>query len=102
MMAYKERAAIQGEWQLAALPGLNGATLYGLVNRHSGAARVLDALPESDSGDPAAVLFQALQRRFPGELGQLTTGRTLNEMNATAVTTGEVRSGVPSRKNGRT
>jgi arylsulfatase A-like enzyme len=82
MMGYKERAAIQGEWLLAALPGLNGATLYGLVNRNSGVARVLEAAPAPGASDPAAVLFHALQQRFPGELGQLTTGATLAEANA--------------------
>jgi hypothetical protein len=82
MIGYKERAAIQGEWLLAALPGLNGTTLYGLVNRTTGAARVLDTIPATGGNDPAGVLYEALQRRFPGELGALTTGATLNQVNA--------------------
>lgn len=68
MMALKERAAIQGQWLLAALPATEGQTIYALVNRESGQARLVDSSPDALTHPQAAELMSALWRRFPGEL----------------------------------
>jgi hypothetical protein len=69
MLRLKERAAIKGNALLAALPALDGRTLYVLADRTSGTHRVLEQAPPPDASD-AAVLWDALHHRFPGELGE--------------------------------
>jgi arylsulfatase A-like enzyme len=65
IVARKERAAIQGNRLLAALPTVTNATLYAHVNRDSGLVEVI-----SDEAALAELpLYVALHNRFPGELG---------------------------------
>jgi len=67
VFAMKQRAAMQGDWLLAALPTLDAGTRYLLINRRTRAGRLLTA-PPAASDEPAADLWAALHARFPGEL----------------------------------
>ena len=65
----KERAAVVGEWLLAAIPVDGGKThRYLLVNRRGGVPRIFHGKPETAEDPIAAKLWEALQIRFPGEL----------------------------------
>jgi len=67
MMALKERAAIQGDWLLAALPGAKGST-YVLVNRKTRMARLSPDLDSAQTDSSAAPLLTALLERYAGYL----------------------------------
>lgn len=69
LISGKERAAVFGEWLLAAIP-VEGARnhRYLLVNRAGGVPRILREQPDSAADPVGARLWTALQTRFPGEL----------------------------------
>jgi hypothetical protein len=67
LMMLKERAAIDGDWLLAALPVSPTGHQYLLLNRGSGTGRVLEFMPESDD-IVARRLWDALHANFVGEL----------------------------------
>jgi len=70
LLAAKERAAIRGDWILAAVPGEHaGEHTYVLASRSGGLPRRLAAEPDGTADPIAAALWSALQNRFPGELG---------------------------------
>jgi hypothetical protein len=58
---FKERAALNGEWVLAALPTVSGEQLYVLARRDGTWARVLDSAADHPE---APELWQALESRF--------------------------------------
>jgi arylsulfatase A-like enzyme len=70
LISGKERAAVRGDWLLAAFPVEDGsqAHKYLLVNRKEGMPRRLESVPDASKDPIAASLYEALQRRFPGEL----------------------------------
>ncbi len=64
MLEFKERAAIRGEWLMAALPGPQGRSTYVLVNRGTRKAElVTTSLLQVDTN--AAALLAALRARYP-------------------------------------
>ena len=69
LLADKERAAMTGDWLLAALPSRSDSKVlqYVLTNRHDGTARRLEAAPGADDKD-AFVLWQALHQEYGDEL----------------------------------
>jgi len=70
MVTGKERAAIQGDWLLAAIPvGEGREHRYVLVNRRGGLPRRLLVVPDAKADPVAATLYEALHQRYPGELG---------------------------------
>jgi len=69
LLADKERAAMTGDWLLAALPSRSDSKVlqYVLTNRHDGTARRLESAPGADDKD-AFVLWQALHQEYGDEL----------------------------------
>lgn len=69
LMRTKERAVVQGDWLLAALPVPgHEAHRYLLVPRRGGLPRRLVHVPDPASDPTAAALWTALNERYPGEL----------------------------------
>lgn len=69
LLAAKERAVIQGDWLLAALPAPEANShRYLLVNRRGGLPKRLESQPDAKQEPRTAGLWQALHARFPGEL----------------------------------
>jgi hypothetical protein len=74
LMNFKERAVFDDRYILAGLPATPDASQYLLLDRRSGAGRVLEEIPEP--GDLLAHrLWQALEAGFPGELKPPTIPR---------------------------
>jgi hypothetical protein len=67
LMMLKERAAIEGDWLLAALPVAPTGHQYLLLHRRSGSGRVLTSVPEP-TDVVARRLWDALHENFAGEL----------------------------------
>ncbi len=72
ILARKQRAALSRNGLLAAIPSWSDGTVaYLYMDRRAPAPRRLEAAPDPVSDPEAARLWQALQGRFPGELGVL-------------------------------
>ena len=63
LMAFKERAAILGPWMLAAVPADVDHHQYLLIDRHTGAGRMLDAAPDATDGEIKKA-YRALVREY--------------------------------------
>ncbi len=69
LLRLKERAVVQGDWLLAALPRLeDNRQTYILVNRRGGLPRRIERAPDATREPTVAALWRALHERFPGEL----------------------------------
>jgi hypothetical protein len=68
LMKHKERAAISRDRILAAIPGSHGATVFLVVPRAGGMPEVLTAPPDTAEDPGLRRLWDALLRRYPGEL----------------------------------
>lgn len=67
LMLHKERAALDKQHVLAAMPVAPDRHQYLLINRRTGTGRVLDRRPDA-SDESAARLWDALNSHFAGEL----------------------------------
>lgn len=73
LLGAKERAAISGEWLLAAIPEPGESHhKYILINRAGGAPRIVTDDPQTVDDSVFAELWQAMRRRFGPELGAPT------------------------------